>query len=87
MDNKLIHNELTIKDKNRLSCNGVINILGFDPSYISVETDGGRIVIEGENLKIESLEKDSGRMYIVGKITGVYYSEEKAKKAFTRWFG
>ena len=67
--------------------NGVINIIGFDSEYVSLETDSGRVGVEGSELKIESLEKGSGEILVSGKISGVFYSEKKAKSALSKWFG
>ena len=70
---------LTIIDKKSLSLNGVISVLGFDECFVSLETNLGKIVVEGANMRIESLSKESSEIYVVGDIYGVYYAEEKEK--------
>ena len=71
---------LCLKDRHSLSITGVTNILGFDPDCVILETSLGRLTVEGEELKIESLDKSTGEITVRGRISGLYYSEEKPKK-------
>lgn len=87
MENKTAHTELKIKNKNTVTLDGVVNIIGFDPGYVSLETDSGRVTLEGSELKIESLEKSTGEILVTGKISGVFYSESKPKSGLSKWFG
>ena len=66
-----------------LTLNGVLNISGFDEGLITLDTEAGRIFIEGEDLKIESLEKDGGNIFIKGDIKGIFReSNAKIKRGF-----
>ncbi len=71
------HTSLCVKERNRLTLNGVSNIESFDEGFITLEIGEGRISVEGEGLKIESLSRDGGEIQITGKINGVFYSEKK----------
>ena len=87
MDNKVLKVTLTVKDRKNVVLDGVNNIEGFDETYISLSTDLGRVVIEGRDLKVESLSKETATIQISGHINGVYYSEDKgAKKSIFRLF-
>lgn len=87
MDNKVLKGTLTLKDRKSVTLDGVNNIVGFDDTYISLSTDLGRAVIEGHDLKVESLSKESGCIQISGHINGIFYSEEKgAKNSIFRLF-
>ena len=70
---------LKICDWKKLELNGVDNILEFDDSVLSLETNRGRIYVEGEGLKIEALS-ESGEILINGTIYGIYVSADKATK-------
>ena len=86
-ENKSLKQTLIIKNRSEISLDGVMNVEGFDESYVSLATSGGRIVIEGENLKIEGLTKEDGRILISGKFDAVLYSEEKSRSGiFSRFF-
>ena len=70
---------MTVTDRHTLTLNGVKNVESFDEEFVSLATEGGRVSIEGNELKIESLSKDGGNILIVGRISGVYYSDEAPK--------
>lgn len=71
---------LVLKDKKLLELDGVKNVLGFDSSYVYLDTELGKLTIEGDELKIESLTKENGEIVIIGKIDLIQYSEEKSAK-------
>ncbi len=82
------HTDLHVKERNKLTLNGVCNVVSFDEGYITLETSDGRVCVEGEGLKIESLVRESGEIEIVGKIDGVFYTEQKKKtKGISKLFG
>lgn len=89
MDKKeLKHTNLTVKERNSITLNGVINVEEFDEGYVTLATTDGKINIEGECLKIESLSSEGGEIHISGKITALYYSEQKiSKNIFAKLFG
>ncbi len=76
-----------LSDKSDLVIDGVQNILSFDERYVSLDTLGGRINIEGSELKVDSLQKENGKIHITGNISGVFYSSESIKRgAFSKLF-
>ena len=81
------HTSLSIKERNRLTINGVLNIESFDDSYITLEIGEGRISVEGVGLKIESLSKEGGEILVSGKINGVFYNEKRVTGKFRGLFG
>ena len=74
------HQELIIKDKKALTLNAVVNILDFSDLEMTIETSFGTVVIEGEDMKIESLSKDDGIVNVIGRIEGFYYKKQREKK-------
>ena len=71
-----------IDDRASLMMNGVINVESFNDDYLILNTSLGELAVEGENLKIESLTKEKGDIYITGKINGVFYKEKTSNKGF-----
>lgn len=84
---ELRHTNLSVKERNHLIINGVINIESFDESYITLEIGDGRISVEGVGLKIESLSKEDGEILVSGKINGVFYNEKRKVGKFRGIFG
>ena len=75
-----------IKDWRTLTLCGVKNIREFDENSIAVDTDSGKIYIEGEELKINQLN-ENGEIYVEGIIGGIYSTENKPiKKSFLSRF-
>ena len=76
----LKHTLLTIKNKKSSTLDGVENVEGFDENYVVLSTTAGRISVEGQGLKIQSLSQQNGEIHIVGDIAAVYYSEIRKPK-------
>ncbi len=81
MDTKMIRNDaITMIIGKSFSMSGVNNIRAFDEGYIVLDTVVGRVSVEGLNMKIESLIKEGGNIFISGDITGAFSSETKDEK-------
>ena len=80
----LVHSFVNINERKRITLDGIVNIAKFDERGVSLISECGRIEIEGEGLKILSLEKDGGVIDISGKIEGVFYEREKPNVGFLK---
>ena len=80
---QVINNRATliIKDKKTLTLDGVKHVLSFYEDAITLDTELGRVTVEGRNLKIESLSKE-GEILIEGEIEGAFYSSVQEKGSF-----
>lgn len=74
--------KITLVIGSSFSMEGVNDIRGFDEGYVSLDTVSGRISVEGNDLKIESLTKEGGMIYISGNVSGVFISSDEKKKGF-----
>lgn len=68
-----IQQELYIKDRKILTLNGVIDVEEFGDSFVTLNTDRGIIFVEGRDMKIENLSKETASIIVTGNIDGVYY--------------
>jgi len=73
--------ELILNDRKFLNINGVINIVDFTDTQLTLKTNLGTVVIEGRDMKIESLSKDEGRATVIGDFDGFYYKTLSDKKS------
>ena len=81
MEDSVFKNQvLTLTGGKSLTISGVHDIIGFGDGEILLDGEGGRITVEGEDLKIESLLKEGGNILISGEITGIFRSPENKKK-------
>ena len=68
------HSTVTIEDKRVFYMGGVLDIRGFDEEGVVLETGEGRVHVEGNDLRIESLSREDGGVVIRGEIDGVYFT-------------
>lgn len=71
---------LTVTNRTNLCMNGILRVLGFDDDYVLLESEEGRITVEGSGLVIESLTKETGEIEICGKIFSVAFSDNKRER-------
>ena len=78
-DNKDKHS-LILTNRNELSIDGVIDVLDFDSTCINIKTCMGIMSVEGTSLKIISMSKEDGKLYVEGNVDSIFYfgvAEEK----------
>ncbi|MBR2343537.1 MAG: YabP/YqfC family sporulation protein [Clostridia bacterium] len=72
---------VSIVERRRAELDGILGILAFDDGYISLDTSLGKLVIEGEGLRVENLSKESGKILLVGTVNSLYYERKKEKRS------
>lgn len=77
---KEIKQTVILENKSKLTIDGVINVESFNDDYLEISTKLGEISIEGNNLKIEELRQDNGKINIIGEINGIFYKGEKSAR-------
>ena len=75
---------IKIEDRRIIEIDGVEGIISFDPDYICLNTMAGRIEVEGRDLIIEDLSKETTRILITGTINQVSYKTQEKKKGLFR---
>ena len=80
---------ITITLGKSFSMYGVNDIRGFDEGYVSLDTKSGKVTLEGKDMKIESLSKEDGHIFVSGDISGVFCDREieKSRGFIKRIFG
>jgi len=89
-DNKELRpHDVSITARKRLEMSGVSDVTSFDEVQIIAQSDDADISIEGEELKIEKFDSESGDLIVKGKINGLNYfnvSSSKKKKSIMNLF-
>jgi sporulation protein YabP len=65
---------------------GVKDVVSFDENGVVLETACGSMAVEGEGLRVTTLELTSGQVSVEGRIIGVYYFDS-APKPQKGWLG
>ena len=73
---------LELRDRERLTLNTVENVEHFSPTEILLKTAFGKLKICGANLRLEDLSKESGSVFLIGKIDILSFSDIKPKGSF-----
>lgn len=72
-----------IENRNRITVTDVTAVEAFDEGTIIAELSDVGLIISGQNLHIEILDLDTGKLEASGMIENINYSKKKAKK---KWF-
>lgn len=75
---------INIKNREEIVIDGAENILSFEDYSLVIMTALGRLTVEGEGMVIDSLIKESGKITVRGKISGLYYSDNRKTKGLFR---
>ena len=66
---------VAITDSASIELTGVLSVDSFDEAAITLNVSCGKLLIEGENLKIDGLDLEKGRVTAGGRINAVYYTD------------
>ena len=78
----------TSPKKHTLSCvararteiNGVSDVINFDEQCVTLVTDCGELILEGQGLHVGTLDIASGVVEVTGQINAVIYSDKLPNK-------
>ena len=68
--------QFTLVDRERLVLDGARNVASFSPEEVVLETTAGVLVVKGEDLHIQQLNLDDGRMAVTGAFVSLTYMGE-----------
>ena len=68
--------EIYLKHRREMNINGVKDVDSFDDGMTVLQTTDGELTVEGEGLKIGTLDTDRGIVTVSGKINAIYYSND-----------
>lgn len=69
---------ITIADRAHINIEGVMHVDSFDDQEIVLETELGLLALRGEELHIQQLSLDDGKLVIEGIVRSVDYLEDGA---------
>ncbi|MBO5715702.1 MAG: sporulation protein YabP [Clostridia bacterium] len=79
---KIVHN-LVMNSREKLSIDGVKDIISFDENNVNLKTVCGDLYIEGENLHINVLNIEKGEVELTGKVSGLNYLDSNNNEKST----
>ena len=68
--------DIAIRSRKHIDVTGVVDVMSFDDRSVSMMTELGEMTVEGEGLKVGTLDTDKGIVSVDGKISAVIYYDE-----------
>ena len=83
-EEKKLEHQLFLKGRAQMRIEGVEEVMGFDDVSVRLKSSEGEMYIEGNDMKIDTLDTEKGVVALSGRINGVYYANDtgKEKKGF-----
>ena len=76
--------KLVLNERTQLTMTGVHEVLNFDENAVVVQTDLGRLLIQGQDLKLKTLSPEGGQVRIEGNITAMQYEQSRDSRGGLR---
>lgn len=68
---------LTLENREKCVMTGISEVLSYSPGEIALASDGGRLTVTGENLKITKYNEHDGSLSFTGKVSAIRYDAKK----------
>lgn len=78
---------LTLKDRKILTMTGVTEVVSFDDTLVTLQTQMGRMQVHGENLQVKNLSLEGGQMALEGTISAMIYQQQPQSGWLRRLLG
>lgn len=75
---------LEMEERKKLTVSGVDDVISFDEACILLSTVCGIMSVDGAEMRIVSLDLESGRVEISGNVNGIIYPESARKGGLLR---
>jgi sporulation protein YabP len=72
--------QLNISNRNLIAMEGVINMDSYDQEKVILTTSLGALEIRGNNLHVQQLNLEQGKVTLDGEVVSLNYSDENAMK-------
>ena len=80
--------KLALDQRNSLTMTGVTEVVSFDENAVIVNTELGRLTVQGQQLQLKTLSVEGGQIAVEGNIAALQYEEPRQKGGWVhRLFG
>ena len=74
------NHQITLIARKQMTVSGVKDVLAFDPSSVELMTDLGELVIDGEGMKMGTLDTKDGIVELEGNVIAITYLSHDGEK-------
>ncbi len=76
---KNTEHEIIINKREKMNVSGVMDVISFDEKSVMLETLLGDMIIQGEDIRISTLNLERGMLSLSGRVDGLYYNTSGEK--------
>ena len=76
-----------VRERAHVEIRGMTDVISFDDSSVVLATTGGRMMIEGRELRVDSLDVKEGQVVVDGHVDSIYYPDAEPDERSHGWFG
>lgn len=66
--------QFTLKQRESLTVEGVVNVESFDDEQVHLETEQGMMTVRGDGIHIKELNLDGGSLQVQGFVRSIEYT-------------
>ena len=73
--NREMPHTVILEGREKLSVSGVVDVQSFDEEQVLLETVRGMLVVRGQGLHVERLQREAGELIVEGEIGLIEYDD------------
>lgn len=73
--------KLILAERKSLALTGVKEVLSFDAKEVVLETTGGVLILQGDELNVTRLLLEKGELELLGRLDSLIYTNREKKDA------
>lgn len=77
-----VNSSAVLTGRSFLALTGINEVISFDESLVSLDSQGTILSISGQGLSIVKLSLESGELSVSGRIDAIIYTDDEPKKGF-----
>ena len=77
--------EFCVKDRKNVTVSGVKEVLSFDEQTVRMLTVSGELMVDGEDLRVKTLDVDRGIVAVDGQISSLSYADDRVTERKSFW--
>ena len=78
--------KLVLQERSTLTMTGVTEVVSFDDNAVVLQTELGRLIIQGQQLQLKNLSLEGAQAAVDGKICALIYEEPRQGGPLRRLF-
>ena len=87
MTQEQLPHKLQLNERRSLTMTGVAEVVSFDDSTVVLQTSLGTLIVQGQQLKLQTLSLEGGQVAVDGTVSALIYEEPRSGGWRQRLFG